>query len=280
MKDTNVEQWMARDIISADPHMRLHDALRLVNKNQIRSLPVMEDGELVGIVTKRDLLRADTTTVMKDVWDQYRIVGNLPLSNIMSRAVITINEKADIKAATRVLQENKITCLPVVNADLKMVGILTSSDIFRFIIADVEEQASPALVRSYMTSKVVTIDPDTDIMAAHRLMAVNHFRALPVMQTGFLVGIITRTDLLSAAPSVATTQGHQDISLQIYSTPVRYLMTSSPLTIGEDQTLAEAAQAMFENKIHSLPVFNREHNLSGIITETDLFRSVEERILA
>ena len=34
MKDTYVQQWMARDIISADPHMRLHDALRLVNKHQ------------------------------------------------------------------------------------------------------------------------------------------------------------------------------------------------------------------------------------------------------
>ena len=198
----------------------------------------------------------------------------------MSRVVITINEQEDIKAATHAMQENKITCLPVVNADQKMVGILTSSDIFRFIIADVEEQAFPALVRAYMTSEVVTIDPDTDIMAAQRLMAVNYFRALPVMQAGFLVGIITRTDLLSAAPSMATTPGHQDISIQIYSTPVRYLMTSSPLTIGEQQTLAEAARAMLENKIHSLPVVNREHNLSEIITETDLFRSVEERILA
>lgn len=280
MKETQVCHWMAKDVISADPHTRLHDALRLMNKNQFRSLPVMEDGRLVGIVTKRDLLRADTTTVMKDVWDQYRIVGNLPLANIMTREVITILPEADMIQAAASLLENKITCLPVLDAADHMVGILTSSDIFRFMIADLKDQVSPTRVKEYMTRAVETITPDTDIMTAQRLMSVKNFRALPVLHDGLLVGIITRTDLLSAAPSVATSQGRQDISVQIFNTPVRYLMTSSPLTIGKEDLLSAAAQAMLENKIHSLPVMDADHNLCGIITETDLFQSVTERVLA
>lgn len=280
MNETLVSHWMATDIIAADPHTRLHDALRTMNNHQIRSLPVVEDGRLAGIVTKRDLLRADVTTVMKDIWDQYRIVGNLPLANIMTREVITIRPQADMVQAAQRLLENKITCLPVLDEDEKMIGILTSSDIFRFIIADMKNQIAPTQVKEYMTRAVETISPDDDIMTAHRLMSLKRFRALPVMQEGLLVGIVTRTDLLSAAPSVSTSQGRQDISIQIFSTPVRYLMTSSPLTIGKDQSLAEAAQAMLENKIHSLPVMDADHNLCGIITETDLFQSVYERILA
>ena len=109
MKHALVSHWMTKEVIVADQHMRLHDALRMVNKMNIRALPVVNNDELVGIVTKRDLLRADTTSILKEWTDQYRLVGNLPLEKIMSAAVITTQSNAHIAAAARLLLDNKIT---------------------------------------------------------------------------------------------------------------------------------------------------------------------------
>ncbi len=278
MKKDLVRQWMTTQIIKADPHMRLHDALRVMNRESIRALPVVDEGQLVGIVTKRDLLRADVTTVMKDAWDQYRRVGNTPLEKLMSRPVITINGNARAAKAARMMEENKIAALPVVADDKNLVGIVTSTDMFRLLIEEFPSLREMILVSDYMSRDVQTIHPATTLLDAQRLMAVKNIRALPVVQEGLLVGIITRTDLLSAAPGAAA-EGQYEITKQILTTPARFIMTSAPITVSETDPITKAAALMQENKIHSLPVLDAARSLCGIITETDIFRLIVNKFM-
>ena len=279
MKRSLVRHWMTKQVISTSPHTRLHDALRIMNRSQVRSLPVVEDDHLVGIVTKRDLLRADLTTVMKDAWDQYRIVGNQPLEKIMTSGVITVMVGSSAGVAARVMLENKINALPVVDEENNMVGILTSSDLFRMVMEELPLTGKDIRVRDYMTYDLETIDPNASMLDAQRLMATKRIRALPVVQEDELIGILTRTDLLSAAPNVAVTQGRLEVTQQVLSTPVRFIMTSSPITIQDDAPITEAAQIMLKHKIHCLPVMSSRHKLIGIITETDIFNLIVKHFL-
>lgn len=275
MKKPLVHDWMTQQVIKATPRLRLHDALRLMNRSNIRSLPVVEQDNLVGMVTKRDLLRSDVSSVMRDIWDQYRQVGNLPLEKIMTKMVITIEADCTMARAAQILLENTITALPVVNKDeKKMVGILTSTDLFRMFAQEFDVEREPAPVDAYMTRDVQTIKPATTLLDAQRLMATHRFRALPVVDQGLLVGIVTRTDVLSAAPAHAEGADRYEIAKQVLTTPVRFIMTSSPIVVGEKEPVTQAAQLMAEHKIHSLPVVNAESSLVGMITETDVFKLI------
>ena len=80
-----------------------------------RHLPVVEDGRVVGIVTDRDLLRATPA-------------GPTIASAIMTRDVRTIDASTPLSEAGRILIERRIGCLPVVDDEGKLAGLLTSSD--------------------------------------------------------------------------------------------------------------------------------------------------------
>ncbi|MEA4909599.1 MAG: CBS domain-containing protein [Chloroflexi bacterium] len=275
-----VGQWMTKEVVLGDPHMRLHDALRVMNRTHIRALPVVDNEQLVGIVTKRDLLRADVTPVIRNTWDQYRMVGNLTLEKIMTSGVLTTKPEAHVAKASQMMLENKITALPVLDGEAHLSGILTSSDLFRVVMDEVPGLEEGIQVLDYMTPDVVTVDPFTTLLEAHRLMAVKRIRSLPVVKNELLMGIVTRTDLLTAAPSVVVTQGRFEVTDKVLGTPISFIMTSQPITIAEDAAITEAARLMLENKIHSLPVVNADQDLCGIITETDLFRLLVNRFLA
>ncbi|MFZ6021706.1 MAG: CBS domain-containing protein [Chloroflexota bacterium] len=279
MKHALVQHWMTSPVITCDPATRLHDALRIMNRHQIRAMPIVEQGRLVGIVTKRDLLRADVTPVIRDSWEQYRMAGNLTMEKIMTTGVITTRPDVPAAKAARVLMENKITALPVLDRQQALVGILTASDLFRLIIEEVPLLGENIRVHEYMTADVQTAEPTTTLLAAQRMMAVKRIRALPVLQNGLLIGIVTRTDLLSAAPSVVTTQGRLEVTEMVLNTPLQFIMTTKPITIGEEQPITEAARLMLENKIHALPVLDSDQDLCGIITETDLFRLIVHKFL-
>jgi acetoin utilization protein AcuB len=279
MKTTLVREWMTTDITKANPHVRLHDALRMMNRANIRALPVVEKDNLVGIVTKRDLMRADVSSVMRDIWDQYRQVGDLPLEKIMSKSVITIKEETSMAKAAQVLLENKITALPVVNDEHNMTGILTSTDIFHMLEEEYHTLKTEVLVSDYMSRDLVLIAPETTLLDAQRMMATRRIRALPVVQGDLLVGIITRTDLLSATPAHAAGEDRYEIAKQVLTTPVRFVMTSSPITVDETDLITKAAHLMDEHKIHSLPVLDKQSILRGMITETDIFRLIINKFL-
>ena len=170
--------------------------------------------------------------------------------------------------------ENKFAGLPVLNNKRELIGVITSSDIFRLIIANADEFNEVESVENLMSKNLEIIPSYTNLLEAHRIMGVKRIRSLPVVDDSKLIGIVTRTDLLSADPSSFANKHKQEISRRIESTPVRYIMTSKPITIFSDTPISEAAKLMLDYKIHSLPVLNHDNELIGVITETDLFRMI------
>ena len=130
------------------------------------------------------------------------------------------------------------------------------------------------LVRDWMTKKVITVDVQTTLPDAHKLMRTNSIRRLPVMERGKLVGIVTRSDIREASPSDATTLSIWEMNYLLSKLKVEQIMTRDPITIAPEATIKEAAHLMYQNKIGGLPVMDAAGHLVGIVTESDIFRTL------
>ncbi|WP_026369782.1 CBS and ACT domain-containing protein [Kallotenue papyrolyticum] len=135
------------------------------------------------------------------------------------------------------------------------------------------------LVRDRMTQTPVTATPDTSFNEALRLMRERRVRRLPIVERdGRVVGIVSEKDLLNAAPSPATTLSRYEINELLSRLRLRDLMTHQVITVTPDMPLEEAARIMADNKIGGLPVVDAQQQLVGIITETDIFRTMVEML--
>ncbi len=132
------------------------------------------------------------------------------------------------------------------------------------------------LVRELMTPNPVTVHPETSVPDALRLMRERKVRRLPVIDGhGRLVGIVSDKDLLYASPSPATTLAVWEIPELLSKLKIEKLMARDVITVSEKTPLEEAARIMADRKIGGLPVMQGP-DLVGIITETDLFKSLLE----
>ena len=132
------------------------------------------------------------------------------------------------------------------------------------------------LVRDLMTSNPVTVHPETSVPDALRLMRERKVRRLPVVDGhGRLVGIVSDKDLLYASPSPATTLAVWEIPELLSKLKIEKVMTRDVITVSEKTPLEEAARLMADKKIGGLPVMQGP-DLVGIITETDVFKSLLE----
>jgi acetoin utilization protein AcuB len=114
-----IVERMTRLPVTVTGETTVQEALRVIDECQVRHLPVLDNnGALVGIVSEKDLLRANS--------------GH-PVEEIMTRDVITATEYTALEEAARIMIDHKISSLPVVR-DGKLVGIITETDLFELFM--------------------------------------------------------------------------------------------------------------------------------------------------
>ncbi len=129
-----VRGWMTPNPVIAAPDTSVAEAHRIMTTHKIRRLPVLDKGNLVGIVTLGDLRGAEPSEATSlSVWEVRGLLDRLTVGRIMSRPVHTIAAEATIGEAAKRMLENKIGGLPVMQGD-RLVGIITESDIFRLVV--------------------------------------------------------------------------------------------------------------------------------------------------
>jgi acetoin utilization protein AcuB len=127
-----------------------------------------------------------------------------------------------------------------------------------------------------MTPNPKVIGPDASHPEALRILHKEKFSYLPVVdKAGKLIGMVSETDLLHAAPSSATSLSIYEMNYLLSNLKVREVMSSPPITVPEDSPIEETARLMIEKEIGCLPVMRAE-SLVGIITETDIFKTFVE----
>ncbi len=128
-------------------------------------------------------------------------------------------------------------------------------------------------VANRMAKNPVTVGPDEGLDTAASLMKKGHFRRLPVVEAGKLVGFFSDRDLMRVAPSPATTLSRYEERTLLDQLKVRDIMVKDVVTVPEDATIEEAALIMYKHKIGGLPVLSSVGAVVGVITETDIFKS-------
>ena len=131
-----VKNWMSKKVITADVNDSMHDAMKLLKENNIRMLPVMKKGKLVGVLTDRDLKRAsasDATTL--EIHELLYLLTRIKVKDLMSLSPITVPPDYTMEETARVLLNNKISGVPVVDGNGKVVGVITQTDIFKVMIS-------------------------------------------------------------------------------------------------------------------------------------------------
>jgi len=130
---------MSKNPITITEDTPVNRALKLMRDEKVRRLPVLsKKGELVGIISERDLLYASPSPVTSlSIHELHYLVSQITVGRVMTRDVITVSEYTPLEEAARIMADNKIGGLPVVRdgeAPLlrhRLVGIITESDLFK-----------------------------------------------------------------------------------------------------------------------------------------------------
>ena len=135
-----VRRWMSSPALVVDESMPLPNVRQRIEQQHVRRLPVVNAaGQLVGIVTEGDINRVSDSHIT-DVRDYslYHRVADLPIGEIMTRAVVTVTPDTPIRVVARLLLDHRIGGVPVVE-DGRVVGMITESDLFRLIVVQQAE---------------------------------------------------------------------------------------------------------------------------------------------
>ena len=126
-------------------------------------------------------------------------------------------------------------------------------------------------IKNKMTANPYTVEKNASITDAVALMHERGLRRLPVVENGKAVGIITKSDIATVSPTKATTLSIYEVNYLLSKTLVKDVMTKDPITISPDDLLEEAAVLMRQNGISGLIVVDDNKNVTGIITESNIF---------
>jgi CBS domain-containing protein len=127
-----------------------------------------------------------------------------PISTIMTKNVITLNYSDDLETAELLFKKRNIRHIPVVNEDA-ITGMLSYTDLLRISFADAVDETDDSVdtivynmftIEQVMAKKITSISSTTTIKEAAEILAEKEFHALPVVDDGKLVGIVTTTDLI------------------------------------------------------------------------------------
>jgi acetoin utilization protein AcuB len=136
-------------------------------------------------------------------------------------------------------------------------------------------------VRDIMTTNVVTIPSNTNILKARRFMSSHGFRRLPVVDKGELVGIVTADRLEKVAPPEATGDRIWELTYSLgslYRTHVKQVMRKDVVTATPDMTIEEALALAQAKKVGAMIVVD-DGKVVGIVTTNDFFYRIVNRVL-
>ncbi len=128
-----VRERMTRHPVLCPPDLPVNEAFDLMKKERIRRIPVVDKhGKLVGIVSDKDLLRVSPSPATTlSAYELPYLLSKVKVGDVMTKQVITVVEDTPIEDAARIMVDNKIGGLPVVNESDAVMGIITETDIFK-----------------------------------------------------------------------------------------------------------------------------------------------------
>ena len=203
----SIRRVMTPNPVTITPFREIREAVELMIKNDISSIPVADGDEVVGIITKSELM---------DFYRQ-KYTGKWKVSDLMTSEVVTVNENHSIGHVISIMDDQKIGKV-IVMRDNEPVGIITSANISFANVEDPEtgvsvekiaflrkidgqekrnvREVSMVTAGDIMTNHLIKIEQEKDAANAADIMTQKEVSGLPVVDGNELVGIITKTDII------------------------------------------------------------------------------------
>ncbi|MBI4813094.1 MAG: CBS domain-containing protein [Methanobacterium sp.] len=267
----HVKDIMAKDAVVVDKDQNIHDALKLMKKNKVSRLPVINTNqdhqkELVGIITEKDIaLRLGSSKY-----------GNLApshfhVSTVMTPQPLTAEGNQTLGDAAQLMLENGIGGLTVMDGS-RIIGMITKTD---FLHTCQGRPFTDITVKERMRSEVATVGPQDRLVHARRIIIDEGIGRLPVMEDDQLQGMITAKDIALAMMSFRKVVPDKYKPARIRNLLVEDVMIQNVQTITEEKTMAKVAQILLDENFSGLPVVD-EDGMTGIITKTDFLKLIVE----
>lgn len=190
-----VGDYMTTDVLTFEEDDNLTDVCRCLIDNNFRRVPILQDGNLVAIITRADLIRANKYK-FRPVAPHDASISHpsfLRAKHVMTCGLLTVRRNSPVYIAMELIANGNITGLPVVDDFLKLVGIVSEKDLLKTLC---DPNAKPGLVQDYMTRDIVSFDFDDSLFEVCHCLINNNFRRVPVLDKGRLSGIISRRDII------------------------------------------------------------------------------------
>ncbi len=131
-----ISDWMTTDVISVSPDTSMMKASKLMREHKISRLPVVdESNRLLGIVSDRDLKEASPSKATSlDMHELYYLLSEIKVKDIMTKTPLAVKPSETVEKAAVLMMNNHFGGLPVVDDNLKVVGIITDSDVFKVLV--------------------------------------------------------------------------------------------------------------------------------------------------
>ena len=164
-----VEKWMSINIITVTEEASLSEAIHLLKEKNIRRLPVVRNGKLVGIVSDRDLKEASPSKATSlDIWELHYLLEKVKIKDVMTTRPFTIKPKDTIEFAALLMMNNKIGALPVLDEKGALAGILTESDVFNALVSMTGVGLKKTRVSLLIPDEPGTIKEVADVVRDHK----------------------------------------------------------------------------------------------------------------
>lgn len=273
-----VRDVMVRDVAFVGIPGNRDEVLKTLQKSRVSGVPVVKKGEVVGMVTRNDLLRNPEE-------DQIAL--------LMTREPVVVSQDSTVVEASKLLLDHGIRRLPVVE-DKKLVGIITVADIVK-VAANLNIQAE---IETYFENEVTALWSEMPLPVAGAIMEYARAAACPVIDSSLmLVGIISDRDLIKASvieESVEKTDMSADAGEdswmwdRVMQTMNKYYAVSRirlreikvseamvpPITAIKSSNVSEVAGVMSRNRIDQMPVVTSAQKLMGLLRDKDIMKAL------
>ncbi len=272
-----VKDFMTADVVTVEIPGNRDDVLKILKRTGISGVPVMKEGKLLGIITRKDLLRKAEET---------------QLGLLMTENPVVIRPDAPLSEAARLLVTHKIRRLPVVDGT-RLLGLISIADLV-YAIATMRIKDE---IKDTYTSKTFALWEETPLPVVARVMEISGFEAIPILDANSKVqGIISERDLIrhsSIEDSVEvsdfsngtdddewTWESIRDMHTISYSIskvqlpprPVKTAMVKNVVAVPVNSEISDCALKMKRARVDQLPVINGDKKLVAMLFDRELIR--------
>jgi CBS domain-containing protein len=273
-----VKNYMTSDVVHVEIPGNRDDVLKILKRTGISGVPVIKNKKIVGIITRKDLLRKPEET---------------QLGLLMTSKPVVIEPDTDIREAARLLVTHKVRRLPVVEDGI-LVGLLSVADLIHALAQmKIKEE-----IKDTYTSQTFAVWEETPLPLVGRIMEISGVDAIPILNhDSILQGIITERDLIRNS-SIEDSVGVSDFSngtdddewtwesirdthtisfgiskVQLPNRPVKQAMIKNVISVPKNAEVSECALKMRRSRVDQMPVVNGDKRLVAMLYDRELIRA-------